>query len=248
MDKPLISVIIPAYNCADTIGCAIDSALCQDVEMEVLVLNDCSPDHLDDAMAGYAQDSRVRYLKNGENLGAAGTRNRGVALAEGAYVAFLDADDCWKPGKLSRQLKLLEETGAMLCCTAREMMTPDWKFTGRIISVPEHITYRHLLKENCIACSSVVLPTAVAREFPMEHEDSHEDYIMWLRILKKYGSACGIREPLLQYRISTTGKSGNKLKSAMMTWKVYRYMEFSFAQSIVSFVSYAFHGIKKHWL
>lgn len=248
MKKPMISVIIPAYNCADTICCAIDSALCQDVDLEVLVLNDCSADHLDDVMLSYANDARVRYLKNEENLGASGTRNRGVALAEGEYIAFLDADDCWKPGKLARQLKLLKETEAILCCTAREMMTPDWKSTGRIISVPEHISYRDLMKENCIACSSVVLPTAVAREFPMEHEDSHEDYIMWLRILKKYGSACGIKEPLLQYRISTTGKSGNKLKSAMMTWKVYRYMEFGFIQSMACFVSYAFRGVKKHWM
>ena len=248
MNKPKVSVIIPAYNCAELISNAIDSALCQDVDLEVLVLNDCSPDHLDDVMTAYAQESRVRYLKNPENLGASGTRNRGVSLAKGEYVAFLDADDCWLPGKLSRQLKLLEETGCILSCTAREMMTPDWRSTGRIIPVQERISYRDLLKENSISCSSVVLPTAVAREFPMEHEDSHEDYIMWLRILKKYGSACGINEPLMQYRISTTGKSGNKLKSATMTWKVYRYMEFSLVQSVICFVSYAFRGVKKHWL
>ena len=248
MNKPMVSVVIPAYNCRKTLAEAIDSALCQDVDLEILVLNDCSPENLDDIMEAYAGDSRVRYLKNDVNLGASGSRNRGVALAEGEYVAFLDADDCWRPGKLSRQLKLLEKTGLILCCTAREMMTPDWKSTGRIISVPEHIAYRDLLKDNCISCSSVVLPTAVAREFPMEHEDSHEDYIMWLRILKKYGSACGINEPLLQYRISTTGKSGNKLKSAMMTWKVYRYMEFGPIQSLACFVSYAVHGVKKHWL
>ena len=241
-------MIIPAYNCANTVNCAIDSALCQDVDLEVLVLNDCSSDHLDDVMAAYAQDPRVRYLKNQENLGASGTRNRGVALAEGEYIAFLDADDCWLPGKLSRQLELLKETGCILCCTAREMMTPDWKSTGRVIPVQERISYKDLLKENSINCSSVVLPTAVAREFPMEHEDSHEDYIMWLRILNKYGSACGINEPLLQYRISTTGKSGNKLKSARMTWNVYRYMEFGLLKSVICFASYAIHGVKKHWL
>ena len=248
MKKPLVSVIIPAYNCANTVSCAIDSALCQNVDLEVLVLNDCSSDHLDDVMATYAQEPRVRYLKNQENLGASGTRNRGVALAEGEYIAFLDADDCWLPGKLSRQLELLKETGCILCCTAREMMTPDWKSTGRVIPVQERISYKDLLKENSINCSSVVLPTAVAREFPMEHEDSHEDYIMWLRILKKYGSACGINEPLLQYRISTTGKSGNKLKSARMTWNVYRYMEFGLLKSVICFASYAIHGVKKHWL
>ena len=58
----------------------------------------------------------------------------------------------------------------------------------------------------------------------MEHEDSHEDYIMWLKILDRYGEACGINEPLLKYRMSSKGKSGSKLKSARMTMKVYRYM------------------------
>lgn len=248
MNKPLVSVIIPAYRCRKTLPEAIDSALIQNVDLEVLVLNDGLPEDLDDIMESYAQDARVRYLQNHENLGASGSRNRGIALAEGEYVAFLDADDRWAPGKLERQMKLLAESGCVLCCTAREMINMDGKSTGRIIPVQERISYKDLLKDNSISCSSAVLPTAVAREFPMEHEDSHEDYIMWLRILRKYGSACGINEPLLQYRISTSGKSGSKLKSAKMTWKVYRYMEFGFLKSIACFVCYAYNGVKKHWL
>lgn len=248
MNKPLVSVIIPAYRCRKTLPEAIDSALSQNVELEVLVLNDGAPEDLDDIMKVYAQDKRVRYLQNDVNLGASGSRNRGVALAEGEYVAFLDADDIWMPGKLERQMKLLEETGCILCCTAREMINMDGSSTGRIIPVRERITYHDMLKQNYISCSSVVLPTAVAREFPMEHEDSHEDYIMWLRILKKYSSACGINEPLLRYRISTSGKSGSKLKSAKMAWKVYRYMGFGLLKSTACFISYAVTGVKKHWL
>ena len=83
MNKPLVSVIIPAYSCRKTLKRAVDSVLIQEVDLEVLVLNDCSPQNLDDIMACYQQDERVRYLKNEKNLGAAGTRNRGVALAEG---------------------------------------------------------------------------------------------------------------------------------------------------------------------
>ena len=248
MNKPLVSVIIPAYCCGKTLAEAIDSALMQNVDLEVLVLNDCSPEDLDDIMKAYDQDSRVRYLKNDRNLGASGSRNRGVMLAEGEYVAFLDSDDRWMPGKLERQMKLLEQTGCVLCCTAREMINMDGKSTGRIIPVLERIVYKDMLRQNYISCSSVVLPTAIAREFPMEHEDSHEDYIMWLRILKKYGTACGINEPLLQYRINTSGKSGSKLKSAKMAWRVYRYMEFGFLKSVACFVSYTLTGIKKHWL
>ena len=140
----LVSVIIPAWNCAGTIGKAIDSVLVQDVPLELIVVNDTSPDDLDAVMKTYASDPRVRYVKNEHNLGASGSRNRGVALAKGSYVAFLDADDWWEKGKLKKQMQLLTTTQAVLCSTGRELLTPDGRQTGRVIGVPEEITYRKL--------------------------------------------------------------------------------------------------------
>lgn len=246
--EPLVSCIIPAYNCSRFIAKSIDSALCQQVDLEVLVINDCSPDDLDTVMARYRSDPRVIYLKNQQNLGVADTRNRGVRLARGKYVAFLDADDCWMPGKLQKQLALLKKTGTVLCATARELLTPEGEETGRVIPVKEQITYRELLKHNCINCSSVLMLTEVAREFPMHHPDSHEDYIMWLEVLKKYKTACGVNEPMLKYRLSTSGKSGNKLHSARMTYTAYRYSGLSVPASLLCFCSYAFHGVQKYLL
>lgn len=244
--KPIVSVVMPAYNCAEVISGAIDSALMQDVPLEVIVVNDCSADQLDAVMEQYRADSRVVYLCNPENLGAAESRNRGISAAKGDYVAFLDADDLWVPGKLSKQLAAMQSSGAVLCATARELMTPEGELTGRVIPVKEVITYQELLKHNSINCSSVLIKAEVAREFPMGHADSHEDYIMWLKVLQKYGKACGINEPLLKYRLSNTGKSGNKLQSAKMTFMVYRYMGFSLPKSCACFVSYAFHGVWKY--
>ncbi len=246
---PLVSVVIPAYRCAATLPRAIDSALAQQVDVEVLVIDDGSPEDLTSALCPYTGDSRVIYLRNEENLGAADTRNRGVALARGRYVAFLDADDYWAPEKLRKQLAALEKTDAALCCTGRELLTPAGEHTGRVIGVKARITYRALLKHNSINCSSVLLPTAIAREFPMHHAaDSHEDYILWLEILRKYGCAIGIDEPLLYYRLSATGKSGSKLHSAAMTFRVYRHMGFSLPKSILCFSSYALHGAAKYLL
>lgn len=247
MEKEVtVSVIMPAYRCEKTIGQAVDSALAQKVPLEVIVLNDQSPDALDAVMERYADDARVRYVRNSENLGAAASRNRGVSLARGRYVAFLDADDWWAEGKLARQLALLEQTGAVLCSTGRELVTPDGQLTGRVIGVRERITYRSLLLHNCINCSSVLLRTDVAREFPMQHEDSHEDYIAWLGILKKYGQAAAIDEPLLKYRLSFEGKSGNKLKSARMTYRAYRYAGFGALPAAGLFCAYAVNGVFKY--
>ena len=247
MKEPVISVIIPVYTGSRTLCRAIDSALCQEVPLEVIVVNDCSPEDVDAVMEPYAD--RVVYLKNPQNMGAAESRNRGIARAKGKYVAFLDADDYWAEGKLARQLEKLERTGAVLCATARELIRPDGEATGRVIPVPETVTYRDLLKHNCISCSSVVMDREVALEFPMRHaQDSHEDYILWLQVLCKYGTAVGINQPLLYYTASDQGKSGSKLHSAAMTWRVYRHMGFGPVKSALCFCSYAIHGVWKHYL
>ncbi len=246
MRDVLVSVIIPAYNCAKTVRKAIDSALLQDVSLEVLVLNDRSKEPLEDAMQPYEDDPRVRYIVNEKNLGAAETRNRGVKLAKGEYIAFLDADDYWAEGKLKKQLALMEKTGCVLCSTARELMQPDGTLSGYTMSVPERFTFKSLCKGNVINCSSVLIRRDVALEFPMEHEDCHEDYLMWLRVLKKYGEGCAVNEPLLKYRVSNTGKSGSKLHSSLLAWRTYRYMGFNLFRSVYYFVNYAFGGVKKY--
>ena len=242
----LISVIIPAYNCEKYIGLAIESALAQDVSIEILVLNDCSQDGTDEMIRAYLDDPRIRYVRNEKNLGVAKTRNRGVRLAKGKYVAFLDADDWWAPDKLKKQVTLMERESGVLCCTARELMNQDGSSMGKTISVSENIDYQKLLRHNCVNCSSVLMLRSVALEFLMEHEDSHEDYITWLKVLKKYGRACAVNEPLLKYRLSTTGKSGSKWKSARMTFKVYRYMGFGWMKSMSCFCSYILHGLWKY--
>ncbi len=247
MNNPLVSVIIPAFKCESTIAQAIDSALNQEIDVEIIVINDQSPDNVDEVMQLYSRNPAVTYLKNEANLGAAETRNKGVKAAKGEYIAFLDADDIWQKGKLKAQLELIESWGAVLCATARELMTPDGVLTGRVIPVKTEITYKDLLKQNSINCSSVVIKRDVALEFPMHHaEDSHEDYIMWLEVLGKYKKACAVNKPLLKYRLSNTGKSGSKLHSAKMTFNVYRYVGFSLPKSIICFISYAFCGVKKY--
>ena len=252
MSKSKISVIIPAYNCAKYITCAIDSALRQEqvnqaFDLEIIVINDCSPDNMDTVMEQYTSDPRIIYVKNEKNMGAAKSRNKGVNLAQGEYIAFLDGDDYWTEDKLIKQWNTVKKNGAVLCTTARELITPEGDLTGKIIPVKPMITYKELLKHNSINCSSVLIRTDVAKEFPMHHEESHEDYIMWLEILQKYKMACGINEPLLKYRLSNQGKSGSKWKSARMTFMVYRHMGFSLPKSCLCFISYAFHGVKKYF-
>ena len=105
MNAPRISVIIPCYNAERYIGATIDSVLAQDQDsMEIIVVDDGSSD-------GSVELVRCKYpsvrLETQANAGVAAARNRGLALAQGEWVAFVDADDIWLPGKLAAQFALM---------------------------------------------------------------------------------------------------------------------------------------------
>lgn len=247
MSEIVVSVCMPAHNAEKTILRAVDSALAQDVPLEVVIVDDAGTDGTGALIREkYGNEKRVRLLVNEKNQGASGSRNRAVREARGRYVAFLDSDDWWAEGKLKKQLSRLRGTDASLCCTGRELITPDGKKTGWVIGVPAKITYKKLLTSNYINCSSVLMEREKALEFPMEHEECHEDYLTWLKVLKKYGPAAGIDEPLLCYRLTSAGKSGSKFHSASMTYRTYRAAGFSRARSALCFALYTVNGLLKY--
>lgn len=246
MEMPMISVVMPAYNCSKTISRAVESVREQTVEWELLIVEDRSEDNTLEVLEAFREDKRIRILINPSNMGVAKSRNRGVKEAKGKYIAFLDADDWWREDKLDRQLKVIEQIGCVLCCTARELVNRDGRSTGKVIGVDNRITYKKLLYGNQINCSSVLVRRDVMLLHPMIHEDSHEDYIAWLSILKGQGYAVGINEPMLKYRMDVNSKSGNKGKSAMMHYKALRYVGIGRCRALIYFCSYAIKGIIKY--
>lgn len=105
---PSVSVIIPTYNRARTIGSAIQSVLAQSFQdFEIIVVDDHSADPTRTIVEGF-RDPRIRYLSREQNRGPAAARNAGIRAALGTYLAFLDSDDQWLPHKLSEQIALLE--------------------------------------------------------------------------------------------------------------------------------------------
>ena len=241
-----ISVIMPVYNAQDYVEQAIESVRKQEMKWELLVIDDCSTDDPGQILMKYQNDERIIVIRNKRNSGVAESRNAGIRMAHGKYIAFLDADDWWADGKLKLQYEILEQQNAVLCCTGRELMRADGKSTGRIIHVPELITYEMLLKTNYIPCSSVLVRTDVAQRYYMEHAEMHEDYILWLKILKEYGQVKGIDLPLLKSRMSAGGKSRNKYKSAKMQWKVYRFIGMNRLNALRYMVHYTLNGVKKY--
>jgi glycosyltransferase involved in cell wall biosynthesis len=108
MDK-LVSIIIPAYNRASMIERALRSVTCQDhANLEIIVVDDASGDNTEEVVRAI-RDSRIIYVRRPQNGGAASARNTGIRQAKGEYVAFLDSDDEFAPGKIRKQVRLFEK-------------------------------------------------------------------------------------------------------------------------------------------
>jgi len=245
-----ISVVIPAYNAERTLREALESALAQTLSpVEILVIDD----HSDDNTAAVAEeyclrDSRVRLICNEDNIGVSASRNRAVKEAVGEWIAFLDSDDRWRGDKLERQLTAVEKfPECAICFTATAYVGDAGQQTDYVLHAPARVTYGELLKQNVISCSSVLVRREALLAHPMPDDHMiHEDYATWLHILQETPFAVGVDEPLLIYRISTTGKSGNKLKAAQMQWRTYRLCRVPFVKAVYCFCIYAWRNIRKY--
>jgi teichuronic acid biosynthesis glycosyltransferase TuaG len=244
----LVSVIMPAYNCDRYIEEAIYSVINQTYQSwELIVIDDCSKDktaHIIEKLLKV--DARIRYYKNDNNNGVSATRNRGIALANGAWIAFLDSDDRWDRMKLEKQMMIAVNKNIEFLFTGSSYINENGDFYKGVFNVPEIVTFKKLRKHNVISCSSVLINKRFFNHIKMEKDEMHEDYAVWLKILKGGVCAYGINEPLLTYRISKNSKSGNKLKTIKMTYKVYRFLNINPLSSAFFTVSHVILSLKKY--
>lgn len=249
MNNPLVSVIMPAYNAEKTVGKAIESVLRQTYDnFELIVIDDRSKDDTYSVISGYGErDSRVRVCQNEKNSGVSATRNYGVNIAKGDFIALLDSDDMWREDKLSLQMKLmLDDPGCPFSFTGSSFVNADGQPFDYIFHVPEKVTYKNLLKQNVVSCSSVIIKRELLLKYPMKYDKMHEDFAVWLQVLKNEGDARAVDEPLLCYRIATGTKSSNKIKSTLMTYRVYRYLGLNIFKIMYYLPIYTLRGIKKY--
>src|SRR5437016_1350182 len=187
--QPLATVLIPAYNAEATIRRALDSALAQDYPaIEIVVVDDGSIDATSDVVASYGREE-IRLLRLPRNRGEGGVLNEGIAIAKGEYIAFLDADDEWLPGKLTRQIAVLESNPKAIMATCGCRFVDSFgnlveEFGMRPPGVAKDQIWRSLLAATCIAKPCVVARASAFKEVGLFDTTIAiaADQDMWIRL------------------------------------------------------------------
>ena len=199
---PTISVIMPAYQAEAFIARSIRSAQTQTLKpLEILVIDDGSPDNTAQAAASCGELVRVIRQTNG---GPAAARNTGAGEARGEWLAFLDADDAWLPRKLERQSALIDDSITLLhtYCTVDH----NSQFA------PDEQTFDSLWQKNTVCTSSVLLRKrdfdAVGGFDADRSIMAVEDYNLWLRLLHAGYQFRVVRDGLVEYTPAPNNLSG----------------------------------------
>lgn len=243
-------------------------------DMEIIVVDDGSTDGTVETVRGYVNQTNLNHRKavakgeyeqgrfdyvnhikpinvklipNENRKGAAGARNTGIDAASGRYITFIDADDKWLPDKLSRQLDMMRRTRAAFSFTGYEFADEDCNGTGKVVRVPERISYRQALKNTTIFTSTVMFDMG-----KLSKEDVHfpyvesEDTANWWKILRNNCDAHGLDEVLTLYRRSGVTLSSNKMLAIKRTWRLYRRVEgLSLPYSLYCFAWYAVRAVMR---
>lgn len=223
MSAPLISVVTPVWNARATLEATLASVRAQSLgDWEHLLIDDGSADGSEALIAAAADaDPRVRALSTGANRGAGVARNLGIRAARGRYIAFLDADDRWRPEKLERQIGFMAEGGHAFSFTAYRRVDAAGRPLGRV-GAPPSVTRAELLRRNVIGCLTAVYDARALGRVEMPEARRRQDYGLWLALLARIPAAHGLDEVLADYRVARGSLSGNKLVAARDTWALYR--------------------------
>lgn len=212
--KPLVSIVMPTYNCATYLPESIESILAQTYNAyEIVVIDDGSVDNTKLVLEPYKE--KIRYIDLGRNEGLPIARNLGIQSAKGEYVAFLDADDIWMPEKLKRSIdQFMKNPDAGMVYSKHINIDSKSQFLeGKIRrTLPSGNIFTQLFfEQNFIICSSVVVRKEVFNKTALFDSElvNCQDWDMWLRIAFYY-KAIGIDVPLVKYRHSAKSLSKNR--------------------------------------
>lgn len=221
----LVSIIVPVYKAESYISATIGRVQKQTyTDWELILVDDASPDRSSEIIKEAAEaDARIKLIEKKANEGAAAARNTGISAARGRYIAFLDADDVWMSDKLQKELEFVVKNKVAFAFTAYEFGDENAKPTGKVVHVPDQITFKEALSRTIIFTSTVMIdrwtiPEELIRMPLIESEDT----ATWWTIMKNGYVANGLDDVLTVYRRPANSLSSNKIKAVKRIWGLYR--------------------------
>lgn len=216
-----VSVVIPCYNSAKTLGRALWSVAHQTrLPLEVIVVNDGSDDDVHEIVEEALSVNppyKISLIERPINDGPAVARNRGWEIATSRFVAFLDADDEWFPHKLERQYEVMVGHPEVPLSGHLFTLSDSPDCNPSKAPLPENVSLQRLLFRNVFSTPSVMIRRDVTTRFRAEWTHS-EDYLLWMETVAHHGHALLIREPLVRLHKAAYGEAGLSADTRAMQW------------------------------
>lgn len=206
---------------AETIESIIEQSY---TNWELLLIDDKSTDKTVELVKTFmTKCPNIKLLVNETNSGAAISRNKGIMEAKGEYLAFLDADDLWKPNKLEKQLAFMQAENCEVCYASYEQMDEEGKPLNKLIKALPVLSYDKYLKSNYIGNLTGMYNAMVLGKITSPNLRKRQDWLLWLAAIEKSGKpAKGIEESLAYYRVRKNSMSANKFNLLKYNYAVYR--------------------------
>ena len=244
---PLVSVIIPYFKKIDYIKKSINSILSQtfkDFEI-ILIYDDSELSDLSEIKREFNQNSKIKIIRNSNNLGAGISRNIGIENSTGKIIAFLDADDFWLPQKLEKQINfMIENKFDFTFCDYEKKISS--KKTINVKSKKNKLNYNDLINSCDIGLSTVLLNKEIIKNELFPKLKTKEDYVAWLKITKENIYAYNLNESLVIWNNVENSLSSNFFQKISDGFKVYYiYEKFNILKSLYYLFKLSINSLKK---
>ena len=231
----LISVIIPYFKKKEYIADTLNSVLSQTYKnLEILIIYDDKEKKDLKFIEGFINlDKRISLIINEKSLGAGLSRNIGISKSKGKYISFIDADDIWKKDKLELQIKFMKEKNYLISHTNYEIIDKENNILS-LRTARDFNTVNDLLRSCDIGLSSVILRKEILNEECLfENLKTKEDFVLWLKILKKNIKIGALQKNLMYWRKLNNSLSSSVIQKIRDGYYVYnKFMKFNLLKSL----------------
>ena len=245
----LVSVIIPYFSDKKNIKNAVKSASQQTYkQLEIIIIDDENSKESQKILINLKKEfKKIKIISNIRQMGVSHARNKGIKLAKGDFIAFLDSDDLWKKNKIMEQLSFIKKYGSDICYTNYVAIDDNHKILYKV-RTPKILFYENLLRECPISCSSVLMKKKVLKKFKFKNLKTKEDYMLWLDSSKEGFKFIGINKFLSIYRVRSNSLSSLNFNKIYSAFRIYsHYLNYNLIFSFFFVVRLYFNAFKKKY-